>query len=279
MPIRVALGQTDCTLGDVDANVRSALRMANQAAEAGAQLILFPEMSLTGYFLGHRVFNVALRLDDHRLKPLMDASHRISMAIGLPVEEPGPRFYNAALYLEAGQVKHVHRKIYLPTFGAFNDARYFSPGEKMAGFDTRFGRMAMLICEDMWHPALAYLASQDGADYLLGLIASPAGGVDTAFDPRAGYQAIHQAYAITLTCFVLACNRAGAEDGYRYWGGSEVVGPDGTCLAQAEGSHEQLVLADLEPGVLRRQRIRLPTLREDRPDLVLRELQRILASR
>ncbi len=279
MAVRVALGQTDCVLGDVEANTRSAIRLAEQAIRAGAQLILFPEMSLTGYFLGDGIFDLALRLDDPRLRPLLDASHDISMVIGMPLEEPGPRFYNAASYLEAGEFKHIHRKIYLPTFGAFDDARFFAQGDRMAAFDTRFGRMAMLICEDLWHPALAYLAAQDGADYLLGVIASPTSGVDKGFDPRLGYQALHRAYASTLTCFVLACNRVGQEGGLRFWGGSEVVGPDGTCLAQAEGSQEQLVLADLEPETLRRQRIKLPLLREERPELVLRELQRIVGQR
>ncbi len=275
MAVRVALGQTECTLGDVEANMRGTLRMVERAIGAGAQLILFPEMSLTGYFLGDGIFDLALRLDDPRLRPLLDASHDISIAMGMPLEEPGPRFYNAAVYLEAGEFKHIHRKVYLPTFGVFADARFFAPGDGMAAFDTRLGRMAMLICEDLWHPALAYLASQDGADYLLGLIASPTGGVDKAFDPRVGYQALHRAYATTLTCFVLACNRVGQEGELRFWGGSEVVGPDGTCLAQAEGSQEQLVLADLEPDALRRQRIKLPLLREERPELVMRELHRI----
>lgn len=277
--VRVALGQMDCVLGDTGVNLQRTLELAERAHGAGAELILFPEMSLTGYFLGDRVFDLALRPDDPRLKPLLDASHDISMAIGMPLEEPGPRFYNAGLYLEAGEVKHVHRKIYLPTFGAFDDARYFAPGERMAAFDTRFGRMAMLICEDLWHPALAYLAVQDGADYLLGLIASPTTGVDKGFHPQAGYQALHRAYATTLTCFVLTCNRVGEEGGLCFWGGSEIVGPDGVCLAQAEGAEQQLVLADLEPADLRRQRIKLPLLREERPELVLRELQRVLRER
>src|SRR5262249_51516684 len=153
-----------------------------------------------------------------------------------------------------------------------------SPGQCMAAFDSRLGRMAMLICEDLWHPALAYLAVQDGADYLLAPIASPVGGVDKAFATRLGYQALHRSYAIAFTCFVLTCNRVGEEAGLRFWGGSEVIGPDGVPLAQAEGMEEELLLADLDSDALRTQRIKLPTLRDERPELVLRELGRIISS-
>src|SRR5207245_10907868 len=114
------------------------------------------------------------RLDDLRPIPtLRESSRRIALVIGLVDEPDGHRYHNVALYLENGRIRHVHRKVYLPTYGMFDEGRYFAAGDRLEAFPTSLGRMGMLICEDAWHPSTALVLAQQRAAYLLVLSSIP----------------------------------------------------------------------------------------------------------
>src|SRR6185369_9256604 len=146
----------------------------------GAQLVVFPELALTGYFLKDLVPDVALGLDAPQIQRLKLLSRRISIAIGLVEVTSDYRFFNTALYLEEGEILQVHRKVYLPTYGLFDEQRYLARGEHFRAFDTRFGRVGMLICEDMWHLSAPYILAMDGATTLICLSSSPGRGISGA---------------------------------------------------------------------------------------------------
>jgi len=194
-------------------------------------------------------------------------------------EDPRSRFYMAAAYLSGGQVVHVHHKVYLPTYGLFDEGRFFAWGDAVRAFDTRFGRMGILICEDFWHASPPYLLWLDGADVLLFTSASPGRGLTEApqLESARWVEHINRAYASLFTVFVAHSNRVGFEDGLNFWGGSTVFAPDGSLLTQASYFEEALMLQEVDLRELHRVRARLPLLRDERTALMQRELERILA--
>ena len=201
------------------------------------------------------------------------------------MEESGRHgFFNSAAYFENGELVHVHRKVYLPTYGLFDENRYVGRGDKVRAFDTRFGRAAILICEDAWHPSLAGIASLDGADLLIVPSASPARGVSKA-NGEGGlaiqrvWQSLTRTYASAYNQHVVFSNRVGYEDGINFWGGSEILAPSGEPLAQAARGAKEMLVSQVDTANVRRARIASPTLRDEDLHLTLRELRRIQRSR
>ncbi len=278
---KLALAQMSPALGDLARNLALHEKLAREAASHGAGLVLFPELSLTGYFVKDLVSSVALRRDSPELRPLLALSREVALVVGLVEETSDHRFYNAALYLAGGDICHVHRKVYLPTYGIFDEQRYFAAGERARAFDTALGRMAILLCEDMWHPSLPYLVVHDGADLLLCPSSSPGRGLsqEGRFSNAAAWEAANRSYAALLTVYLAYAGRVGYEDGACFWGGSEVIGPGGEAAAKAPYLDETLLYAELDPGELRRARIANPLLRDERLDLTLRELGDLIRRR
>jgi predicted amidohydrolase len=275
---RVLVAQIAPILGDVEKNLALHERVAREAIAQAVNLLVFPELSLTGYFLKDQVPSVALTEGAAILDPLRALSRRVAMVVGFVEEGPGHRFHNAAAYLEGGEIRHIHRKVYLPTYGIFDEQRYLAAGGAVRAFETALGRMAILICEDMWHPAAAGIAAWDGAEILICPSASPGRGPGTAhpFQNAGTWERVVRAYGDLFTCYVLYANRVGYEDGACFWGGSEVVAPTGDTVEKAAYLEEALVVAELDPGALRRARVGNPLLRDERLELTQREVARIL---
>jgi predicted amidohydrolase len=276
--ITLALAQINTKLGDVNANLEKHLTLLRQARIQGADLLIFPELSLTGYVLQDIAASVAHRPTptDPIFKRLLHASMDIDVVVGFVEEDERFRYYISSAYLSEGKVVHVHRKVYLPTYGIFDDTRYFAAGNSIRAFDTRFGRMGLLICEDFWHASSPYTLWMDGADILLFASASPGRGVtEEILGSSKWVETVNQTYAGLFTTFIAHTNRVGFEDGLNFSGGATVYDPDGKLIAKAPYDEEGLTLAELDLNQLRRTRIRLPVLRDERNDLVLKELLRI----
>ncbi len=278
--MKLALAQINTKLGDVDANLEKHLNLIGDAVARGSGLILFPELSLTGYTLQDLTPSVAHRpvANDAIFAPLLEASQEIDMVVGFVDEDQRHRFYIADAYLSEGKVVHVHHKVYLPTYGLFDEGRFFAWGDSIRAFDTRFGRVGMLICEDFWHISPPYLLWLDGADILLLTSASPGRGLkdDDRLESARWVEHTNRAYANLFTSFVAHSNRVGYEDGLNFWGGSTVYDPNGELVAMGAYHEEDLVVAKLDLNQLHRTRARLPLLRDERTALVQRELGRIL---
>jgi predicted amidohydrolase len=281
MKMNLALAQIDTRLGVVSANLEKHLDFINKAK--GADVLVFPELSLTGYVLQDLVPTVVVKptADDPTFKPLLQASKNIDILVGFTEADSRHRFFNSAAYLSRGEVLHIHRKVYLPTYGMFDEGRFWAWGDSIRAFDTRFGRVGVLICEDFWHASPPYLLWLDGADILYLMSVSPGRGLgdDEALESARWVERISQAYASLFTNFVAQTNRVGYEDGLNFWGGATVYDPNGEQLAKGPYHEEALTIAELDLEDLRRTRARLPLLRDERTALVQRELGRILATR
>jgi predicted amidohydrolase len=274
------MAQINTVLGDMRANLEKHLAHIDQARAEGVDLLCFPELSLTGYSLQDLVERVGAQAQpDHpAFKPLFLASRDLDLVVGFVEEDRRHRFYIASAYLSRGQLVHVHRKCYLPTYTLFDEGRHFALGDDPSAFDTRFGRVAVLICEDFWHASLPYLMWADGADILLLVSASPGRGlgISDKLDSARWVERVTQAYASMFTSFVVHTNRVGFEDGFNFWGGSIVYDPDGEVVTQGPYFEEALTTVTIDTNQLRRTRARLPLLRDERPAFTARVLDRIL---
>lgn len=276
MDFTAVLAQIKPKLGCVADNLAAIEKQVAKAGEAGADLIVFPELALSGYFLKDLVPEVALRIDSPEILHLIELSRGISIAIGFVEESADYNFYNSALYLEDGAIRHLHRKVYLPTYGLFDEQRYLARGEKFRAFDTKLGRFGMLICEDMWHLSASYILAMDGATTLIGLSSSPARGIDgDSLGSASAWQKLTSTTALFLNCRVLYCNRVGYEDGVNFWGGSEYIASSGESIVRGALLEEDFITARVDEGSLRRERIFSPMMRDENLFVTMQELGRI----
>lgn len=271
--MRVALAQTNCLLGDVEKNLTTAEGLVSEAARGGADLVVFPELALHGYALGLLDDDLSLAAADPRLGRL--SAHGPDVLIGLH-EDARLRRYNAAVYLSGGEVRHVHRKLYLPTYLAWEERKHASPGQAMRAYDTEHGRTATLICNDAWQPVLPWIAAQDGAELMLVPTNSASGLAPGALDTVEYWRDLLRFIARMQQCFVVFCNRVGQEAGMDFWGGSRIVDPLGRTVAEAPLWEPALVYGDIDLAEVRRRRRQVPLLSEFRLGLVAREVDRLI---
>jgi predicted amidohydrolase len=267
--LTVGLAQIDCRLGQIEANLEKHLEIIEQARAKGVELLLFPELSLTGYRLLHLTSRVATRLEDSTaLEALLAAAGDMQVAVGLVERGDKGVLYNTGLMLHDGRIQHVHRKLYLPTYGIFQEGRFMGAGERLdliAGSDPPTG---MIICEDLWHPHLAQRLAMAGAQLLIVMSASPGRiGPDPTPESQKDWETMTRSTALVNTMWVLYCNRAGWEEGSFYTGGSHIVRPGGEIHSRATFLREDLLVAEIDLGEVDRLRWRLPLLREMRDDI------------
>ena len=279
--LRVAIAQVAPKLGAVDENLELHAQTLRQARRQRAALVVFPELSLTGYLLRDQVPDVALRIGEAAFRRVEALSRSLDVVVGFVEEAPGHRYYNAAAYISRGRLLHVHRKVYLPTYGMFDEGRDFAAGDLVRTFETRFGPAGVLICEDLWHPLSAWLLAQQGAEILI----APSCGPTRGARPGRGITSVavwHDLLRVTAqfqTSFVVYVNRVGYEDGLNFGGGSTVVDPFGRLVASLPPIEEGLAVANLDAEVLRRARTAYPLLRDENLDLMYREMSRIRSLR
>jgi predicted amidohydrolase len=273
--MRVALVQLDVRLGDLEHNVARARALVGEARDAGADLIVLPELSLSGYQVGAVEDDLSLELGDERLTSLAGEAGDAALVIGFS-ERTRLHTYNSAAYFEAGAPLHVHHKLYLPTYGVFEERKHFSPGGALRAFDTQLGRLALLVCNDAWQPALPFLAVQDAAQVLVIPANSAAASYPGALDTRAYWRDITHFYGRMLQSYIVFVNRAGSEGELHFWGGSHVVDPSGDVVAEAREHEEDVLVVDIDLALVRARRREAPLVREARLALIAREVDRLL---
>ncbi|MDD3626109.1 MAG: hypothetical protein PHV06_02195 [bacterium] len=278
MDFKIRVIQNFPQLGDIDRNFAVHCEDIKKAIKDQIDLIVFPELSLTGYLLKDMVPVVAVHKVHPIIEELQELSKKISILIGLVEESDSVIFYNSAFYFEDGLLKFTHRKVYLPTYGMFEEERYFGSGDKIRAFDTKFGRFGVAICEDAWHPSLIYALSQDRIKYLFILSSSPGRGFSETgerFKTSEIWETLIRTYAMLFSNYVVFANRSGVEDGVSFWGGSEIIDPSGESVLKLPYFEESFGDYVLEEDNIRRVRMYSPLLRDEKLGLTLKELKRI----
>jgi predicted amidohydrolase len=272
--MRLALAQIDSLLGDLEGNLERARKVLDAARRAAADIVVFPELALTGYSLGQVEHDVTVSAVDARLVSLSGAG--CGVLIGFHERGQRVHTYNTAAYYEAGALVHAQRKIYLPTYDVYEERKHFTAGPTLRAFDTRAGRMATLICNDVWQPVLPFLAAQDGAEVLFVPTNSAESRFPDVLDTVSYWRELTRFHARMFQLYVVFVNRVGEEGELRFWGGSHVVDPWGRLVAEAAAPGEDLVICDLDLGAVRHRRRELPLLKEARLALLRRELDRLI---
>ncbi|MFJ9411781.1 nitrilase-related carbon-nitrogen hydrolase [Streptomyces sp. NPDC101393] len=275
--MRIALAQTDCVLGDVPENLEVAQEQIGQAAAQGADLVVFPELSLHGYHLGALKRDASVEARDPRLLELSLQGPDVLAGFH---EHTSLRAYNTSAHYSDGVLLHAHRKLYLPNYLAWEERKHVSPGQSLRAYDltksVSGGRGATLVCNDAWQPVLPWLAVQDGAEVLFVPTNSAASLDPEAMDTGMYWDTLLSYTARMLQCWVVFVNRVGNEHGATFWGGSRVVDPRGTVVAQAPKWEPALVTVDIDLAEARRQRRAVPLVAEARLGLVDREVRRLI---
>jgi len=268
MPITVACAQIAPLKAEVSTNLDKIASVALQAANEGADIVLFPEASTTGYFLEGGVLESSLTIEELS-KSLQD---RVSTKLTKPLdiclgfyENAEGQLFNAAAYfaLDKGCCKTLgtYRKFFLPTYGVFDEERFVTRGRKLSVFETRFGKIGMLICEDVWHSVLPTLTALAGAQILLVPTASPARGFD---EDQIGnldrYQRLLRGIAEEHGIFCVNTQLCGFEGGKGFVGGSMVIDPMGKLLVQSPIGDEHLLIAKLDMDLIRLARAQSPLI-------------------
>ena len=269
--LSVSVLQTAPRLSATDANVDELKRLAAGAAPG---LLVAPELALTGYDLRDRTAEAALTPDEAAAR-LADVG---SIVVGFPERAADGAVYNAAGHVGGGRVVHVHRKVYLPTYGMFDEQRVFAAGADVRAYEHDGWRIGLLVCEDFWHPGLVYALSAQRIDVLVAIAAAPGRGVlegadGARFASWTTWQRMAEVYARVLGIYVVLANRVGVEDGVTFAGGSLIAAPSGELIASAD--HEAgVVSATLRRSDLTRARTPAWHGRDDRPVVVARALLR-----
>jgi predicted amidohydrolase len=282
--LRIALAQIAPRLGALDENLERHRELLRVARRDGADLIVFPELGLTGYQLQDLAAEVAMALDDPRLAGLAAETDGCSAIVSFVEEAADHRLFIAAVLLEDGVVRHVHRKLFLPTYGLFDERRFFAAGDALRATPSRIGvGLGIAVCEDFWHLPVPQLLALDGAQVLVNVSSSP--GRDLAARNEVGlgtatsWRNLMRTYAQLTTSFAVFCNRVGVDESVSFWGGSEVIGPSGEPVFSAPLYDEGVFHCEIALADVRRERVALPLLRDERIELELRELRRILSIR
>ncbi len=284
MHVRLALAQLAPRLGRLDDNLAAHREVLAAARDDGADLVVFPELGLTGYQLQDLSAEVAMSLDDPRLVALAAETHGCSAIVSFVEEAPDHRLFIAAALMEDGTIRHVHRKVYLPTYGLFDERRFFGAGQVVRAAPSRLGvPLGLAVCEDFWHLSVPLLLALDGAQVLVNVSSSPGRDVaainEVGLGTATSWRALMRTYAMLTTSFVVFCNRVGVDESVTFWGGSEVIGPDGESRFRAPLHDEGVYTAEIDLADVRRERIVLPVLRDERPEMVRRQLERVLRER
>ena len=304
--MKVAVYQTHPVLLDLKTNLEVVIEKIHQGREKGAQLIVFPELALTGYFVGQRYHKMALKMDSREIKRLASATKGTAAVVGFIEESKSMNFYNSALVAVDGEILFAFRKLNLPNYGVFEERKYFSHGKQIPVFRLHDFTIVVLICNDLWHPSLPYLGVCQKADVLVTIFSSSEGSMGSEFSNIESWGIINTFYSRVFGIYNICANRVGEEEweekrsvlavetsrlisgddtdqlpqeqSFNFWGGSEIVNPFGQQIAKAALHKEDEIFAEISKDLLRRKRILLPYLRDDDPYFTYRELHRILDS-
>lgn len=295
--MKVGVFQTEPVLLDVSANIADVIVKIERGKAEGLDLMVFPELALTGYFVGSAFHTAALRMDSDEIAALAAATKGTAAVVGFIEESKSMNFYNSALVAVDGEALFAYRKLNLPNYGVFEERKIFSSGKQVPVFRLKGFTVAPLICNDLWHPSLPYLAVTRKADMFITLFNSSQGSMGTEFSNIESWGVINRFYARVFGIYNVCANRVGNEaypdkrsmdrsamdikkevgdEPFRFWGGSSIINPFGQPIAEAAMYVQDSISARISKDLLRKKRILLPYLRNDDPYFTLRELKKIL---
>ncbi len=262
--IKLALAQISSKRENKEANLQKIEALTFKAKEQGADLAIFPEMSLTGYVIRDQFYELAETIPGPTVERVEALAKKTGMHVifGMPElsEKTRATVFNTAVFVGPEGLIGKYRKMYLPTHSVFEEKRYFRPGYQTAAFQTDLGNIGLCICYDLFFPEVPRLIRLKGAQLIVCISASPA-------VRRSYFEILTCARALENTAYLAYVNLAGVEDGLQFWGGSRLVSPAGDVLAKAKYDEEDFVTCEVDYSDLRTAETFIPTLKDLRPEL------------
>jgi predicted amidohydrolase len=277
--MKVALAQISPFLGDVRKNLDLHLRYFEKARKKKVDLLIFPELSLTGYTLKDLVEDVAISPEDNSIFDRLIAESRdVSAVLGFVEEKERGLFFNSAAFLSHGEILHIHRKVFLPTFGIFEEAKFFAQGKNFHTFPTPYGNTGMMICRDFLNYGAGYLLFAGGSEIMIIISAAPGRGIagGEAYETSRMWESMGETISRFSTSFLIYCNRVGFEDGKHFAGGSFIFDPLGKLVSIASYLDEDFLVQEINLDFIREARKKWPYKRDDKPEVILEALKRIV---
>jgi predicted amidohydrolase len=274
--LRVAVAQIETKLGDIAANKAKHLEYIARAREQEVDVLLFAELSLTGYSIGHRAVELAIPRDHAVLQELAQAAGPMWVTLGFVEEGVAAQFHNSAITLRDGKVEFIHRKLNLASYGNLEEDKHYAEGRYVESYALEHTpwRCATMVCADLWNPALVHLAAVHGSTLLKVPVASAIDAVSGEFSNPEGWRIALEFYAMIYGMPLIMANLATTEYGLKFWGGSRILDSHGKVLAQA-GEGEELIAGLIDYEDVKRARYQLPTVRDSNLDLIQREVNRL----
>ncbi len=268
-------------LGNIEKNFAFHVEEIKKATNCKKHLVIFPELSLSGYHLKDIVYDrTALAPGHEMLTKFEQMSQDIDIIIGAPYEEIPGIIYNAALFFSKGKLEHIHCKVQLPNFGMFEEKMIFKPGNEFKTFRIGGFTAGIIICREILFPHLAYLYFLQGVDFLVGMSNSPIRGVgkDGFSASYKLWERLGEVYAIHYQQNYVFVNRTGFEDGLCFGGGSFFAAPGKGVVKRAAALDADVLDFELDDSKadVRATRVATNYLRDDKPEIVFKELKRIL---
>ncbi|MFQ6069254.1 MAG: nitrilase-related carbon-nitrogen hydrolase [Candidatus Aminicenantales bacterium] len=280
--MKIGLAQISPHLGNVEKNFDLHLEWIERAKKEKLDLLVFPELSLTGYTLKDLVGEVALSPEKNKyFREFKKISREISLVVGFIEEKERGVFYNSAAYMSKEKILHIHRKVFLPTFGMFEEGKFYAQGKYFRTFATSFAPTGMMICRDFLHYGASYLLFAGGAEMIIVISAAPGRGASEAerFETSHMWELMGETMSRFSTVFLIYCNRIGSEDGKIFAGGSFIYNPSGKLLARANYIEEDFLVEDIDLNEIREVRRKWTYKRDDKPEIILEALKRVVSAR
>jgi predicted amidohydrolase len=261
---KIALSQFPCKIGNKQHNISRMSKHAQKARRQKADVVIFPEMSLTGYTIRDLVYDLSEEIPGPSTRKIERIARKENLYIvyGMPErsEKGKAILYNTAVLTGPEGYIGKYRKMYLPTHSVFEEKRYFRPGYQIPVFETSIGKLGMVICYDIFFPEVTRALRLQGAKLIICISASPA-------VRRKFFETLTTARAIENTCFLAYVNLVGLENGLQFWGGSRLINPSGTIITQAKYDEEELSFGNVNYEDLKPMEAFVPALRDLRPEL------------
>lgn len=262
--IKIALAQISCKREDKKENIRRIEEITGKAKEQAADLVIFPELTLTGYVVRDQIYELAETIPGPSTQKIENVAKRngVHIVFGMPElsQKAQATIFNTAVLMGPEGFIGKYRKMYLPTHSVFEEKRYFRPGYQAAAFDTAIGNIGLSICYDLYFPEVYRLTRLKGAQLLVCISASPA-------VRRTYFEILTLARAVENSAFLAYVNLVGVEDGLQFWGGSRLVRPTGSIRLKAKYDEEDLVIGEIDYSDIRPIETFIPTLKDLRPEL------------
>ena len=262
-PITLLLAQTGPKLAKKAENLKTIETQASSARRKNIDLLVFPELHLTGYTMQDEVYNLAEPIpgpSETRVEKVAK-EHGVHIVFGMPEEsEVKGVIHNTAVLVGPKGLVGTYRKIHLPTHTVFEERRYYRPGKQVPVFETPLGKIGLTICYDLYFPELTRLQALAGAELIVCISASP--GLRRRF-----FEGFCLSRAMENAVYLVYVNRVGIEDGSQFWGGSRVVAPGGSILVQCKYDVEDFQPCKVDLAEVGRARAFIPTIKDLDPQL------------